>query len=236
MPFLIGVPTTTLARVSGSELGEVVVLDADNNKIDSPFRDLESIPSEIVTPLKRSLRNPSLMLGDGVSQAFLRALVRLIGGYREALCLQLGERITFDPERFLQSRPPNLRACLEKMLQLQIFHQFIEGRLQILNAGKVNNDIFELEVNMFDDSSNKQFKQHYKYWLANMKKEGGALLKTMKSKANPAVRNAYKNHCSTDSGEGQGQESIQQHPGQVCRDAEGHARRHGIVEEGHEPA
>ncbi|EEC11851.1 denn domain-containing protein, putative [Ixodes scapularis] len=169
MPFLIGVPTTTLARVSGSELGEVVVLDADNNKIDSPFRDLESIPSEIVTPLKRSLRNPSLMLGDGVSQAFLRALVRLIGGYREALCLQLGERITFDPERFLQSRPPNLRACLEKMLQLQIFHQFIEGRLQILNAGKVNNDIFELEVNMFDDSSNKQFKQHYKYWLANMK-------------------------------------------------------------------
>ncbi|CAN7990984.1 unnamed protein product, partial [Ixodes pacificus] len=46
---------------------------------------------------------------------------------------------------------------------------------------------------MFDDSSNKQFKQHYKYWLANMKKEGGALLKTMKSKANPAVRNAYKN-------------------------------------------
>lgn len=193
MPFLIGVPTTTLARVSGSELGEVVVLDADNNKIDSPFRDLESIPSEIVTPLKRSLRNPSLMLGDGVSQAFLRALVRLIGGYREALCLQLGERITFDPERFLQSRPPNLRACLEKMLQLQIFHQFIEGRLQILNAGKVNNDIFELEVNMFDDSSNKQFKQHYKYWLANMKKEGGALLKTMKSKANPAVRNAYKN-------------------------------------------
>ncbi|CAN7993162.1 unnamed protein product, partial [Ixodes hexagonus] len=210
MPFLIGVPTTTLARVSGSELGEVVVLDADNNKIESPFRDLESIPSEIVTPLKRSLRNPSLMLGDGVSQAFLRALVRLIGGYREALCLQLGERITFDPERFLQSRPPNLRTCLEKMLQLQIFHQagcfliffylptgllrsFIEGRLQILNAGKVNNDIFELEVNMFDDSSNKQFKQHYKYWLANMKKEGGALLKTMKSKANPAVRNAYKN-------------------------------------------
>lgn len=78
-----------------------------------------------VSPLKRSLRNPSLMLGDGVSQAFLRALVGLIGGYREALSLQLGESITFQPDRFLQSRPPNLRAFLEKMLQLQIFHQAI---------------------------------------------------------------------------------------------------------------
>lgn len=193
MPFLIGVPDVTLARVSKSELGEVVILDVDNNKVESPFKDVETLPSEIVSPLKRSLRTHHQTLGDGVSQAFLRALVALMGGYREALRVQVGERITFEPDRFLQSRPASLRPFLERMLQLQIFHQFIEGRLQILNSGKVNNDIFELEVNMFDDSSNKQFKQHYKYWLANMKKEGGALLKSMKSKANPAVRNAYKN-------------------------------------------
>ncbi|XP_064458650.1 DENN domain-containing protein 1A-like isoform X2 [Ornithodoros turicata] len=194
MPFLIGVPSTTLARVSRSEMGEVVILDADNNKVDTPFDDLQTMPSEIVSSLKRSLRNPtSPLLGEAVSQAFLRTLVRLMGGYRGALRFVPGQKITFDPHNFLQSRPQNLRPFLEKMLQLQIFQQFIEGRLLILNAGKVNNDIFELEVNIFDDSSNKQFKQHYKNWLVNMKKEGGALLKTMKNKANPAVRSAYKN-------------------------------------------
>lgn len=193
MPFLIGVPAVTLARVSKTELGEVVILDVDNNKVETPFKDVETLPSEIVMPLKRSLRTHHQTLGDGVSQAFLRALVALMGGYREAVRMEVGQRITFDPDRFLQSRPASLRPFLERMLQLQIFHQFIEGRLQILNSCEVHNDIFELEVNMFDDSSNKQFKQHYKYWLANMKKEGGALLKSMKSKANPAVRNAYKN-------------------------------------------
>lgn len=194
MPFLIGVPKSTLSRVSRSELGEMVVLDADNNKVDSPFDDVQTMPSDIVSSLKRSLRNrASLVLGEGVSQAFLRTLVHLMGGYRGALQFQPGQKITFDPQTFLQTRPQNLRPFLEKMLQLQIFQQFIEGRLLILNAGKVNNDIFELEVNIFDDSSSKQFKRHYKHWLVNMKKEGGALLKTMKSKANPAVRSAYKN-------------------------------------------
>ena len=38
MPFLIGVPAAVMAEVRMDELGEVVILDADANRVDSPFQ------------------------------------------------------------------------------------------------------------------------------------------------------------------------------------------------------
>lgn len=63
------------------------------------------------------------MLGEGVAHAFMRALVHIIGGYRDALKLKPGEQITFSDEAFIQSRPQSLQPFLEEMLQLQIFRQ-----------------------------------------------------------------------------------------------------------------
>lgn len=37
-----------LQKVPKSDLGEVVILDADNNTIESPFQDLESLPQDVV--------------------------------------------------------------------------------------------------------------------------------------------------------------------------------------------
>lgn len=64
-----------------------------------------------------------MLLGDGVSRAFLQALVQLIGGYRDALRFYQGEKITFNPEAFVESRPPSIQPFLRKMLELQIFQQ-----------------------------------------------------------------------------------------------------------------
>lgn len=64
-----------------------------------------------------------MMLGDGVSRAFMRALVQLIGGYRDSLKFNLGERISFDAEAFIQTRPASVQPFLETMLHLQIFQQ-----------------------------------------------------------------------------------------------------------------
>ncbi|KYN38983.1 DENN domain-containing protein 1A [Trachymyrmex septentrionalis] len=123
-------PVLTLQKVPKSDLGEVVILDADNNTIESPFQDLESLPQDVVTNLKKALRNRSALLGDGVSRAFLRALVQLTAGYREALTLQQGERITFNQNAFVESRPSSMQPFLRKMLELQIFQQVsVIGRL-----------------------------------------------------------------------------------------------------------
>jgi hypothetical protein len=39
----------TSQRVRKADLGDVVVLDADNNKVETPFQDLESLPPDVVS-------------------------------------------------------------------------------------------------------------------------------------------------------------------------------------------
>ena len=45
MPFLIGVPDPLMKRIRLAELGDAVILNADNNKVATPFDDLDSIPT-----------------------------------------------------------------------------------------------------------------------------------------------------------------------------------------------
>ena len=189
MPFLIGVPEPIMKRTRRSELGDVVILDADNNRVETPFDDLESLPSEVVSNLKKSLKSPANLLGESVARAFLQALVHLIGGYRDALKHRQGERITFSEDDFILSRSSSVQPFLVKMLELQIFRQFIEERLILLNSGKSFSDEFELECIGFTEKPNKKFtviKQ-------NVRKESGLLVKKVKNKANPAVKDAMKN-------------------------------------------
>ncbi|XP_059477766.1 DENN domain-containing protein 1A-like isoform X2 [Neocloeon triangulifer] len=192
MPFLIGVPTPVLQRVPRSDLGDVVILNADANTVESPYEDLESLPFEVVSTLKRKLRNRATLLGDGVSRAFLQALVQLIGGYRDALRFYQGEKITFNEDAFVESRPSSIQPFLRKMLHLQIFQQFIEERLDMLNAGLGFSDEFELEACNYSEKSSSKLKQQYKEWASTMKKEGSAFFKTVKNRANPAVKSAVK--------------------------------------------
>ncbi|XP_012218112.1 DENN domain-containing protein 1A isoform X2 [Linepithema humile] len=192
MPFLIGVPTATLQKVPKSDLGEVVILDADNSTIESPFKDLESLPQDVVINLKKALRNKPALLGDGVSRAFLRALVQLTAGYREALTLQQGERITFNQNAFVESRPSSMQPFLRKMLELQIFQQFIEERLNMLNSGLGFSDEFEMEACSYSAKSSSKFMQQYREWTYTMRKESSAFFRSVKDKANPAVKYAVK--------------------------------------------
>ncbi|XP_076757769.1 uncharacterized protein LOC143427484 isoform X1 [Xylocopa sonorina] len=192
MPFLIGVPTPTLQRVRKSDLGEVVILDADINSIESPFQDLESLPQDVVTNLKKALRNRSALLGDGVSRAFLRALVQLTAGYRDALTLEQGQSITFNQNAFVESRPSSMQPFLRKMLELQIFQQFIEERLNMLNSGLGFSDEFEMEACSYSAKSGSKFMQQYREWTYAMRKESSAFFRSVKDKANPAVKYAVK--------------------------------------------
>ncbi|XP_006566784.1 DENN domain-containing protein 1A isoform X2 [Apis mellifera] len=182
MPFLIGVPTPTLQRVHKSDLGEVVILDADVNIIDSPFQDLESLPQDVVTNLKKALRNRSALLGDGVSRAFLRALVQLTAGYRDALTLEQGQSITFNQNAFVESRPSSMQPFLRKMLELQIFQQFIEERLNMLNSGLGFSDEFEMEACSYSAKSGSKFMQQYREWTYTMRKESSAFFRSVKDK------------------------------------------------------
>uniref|UniRef100_A0A2A4JXI4 UDENN domain-containing protein n=1 Tax=Heliothis virescens TaxID=7102 RepID=A0A2A4JXI4_HELVI len=194
MPFLIGVPRSVMESVRMSEIGDVVILDVDANELKTPFNDLEGLPSDLVSSLKKALSDKNA-LGDAVSRAFLRALVSLIGGYRDAIKIENGQLITFNPEAFVRTRK-NMQPFLTKILQSQIFRQFIDERLDLLNSGRGFNDEFEVECNHYADKlstgSGQKLKQQYKDWAKTVKKEGGAFFKTVKDKANPAVQSAVK--------------------------------------------
>ncbi|XP_071519396.1 DENN domain-containing protein 1A isoform X7 [Panulirus ornatus] len=184
MPFLIGVNTSLLSKVQMDDIGEAVILDADNNTVKTPFNDVDTLPLEVVINLKRNLKSSNNMLGDSVARAFLRALVQLIGNYKEALQFRDEDsRITFNREKFVAIRPPNFQPFVEKMLELQIFQQFIEERLEGLNSGKQTSDEFESEVSVHCEKSSSKVKQQYKQFVTNVRKEGGAIVKTMKNKS-----------------------------------------------------
>ncbi|XP_026737988.1 DENN domain-containing protein 1A-like isoform X2 [Trichoplusia ni] len=191
MPFLIGVPRSVMESVRMSEIGDVVILDVDANELRTPFNDLESLPSDLVSSLKKALSDKNA-LGDAVSRAFLRALVCLIGGYRDAIKIENGQLITFNPEAFIRTRK-NMQPFLKKILQSQIFRQFIDERLDLLNSGRGFNDEFEVECNHYADKLNtgsgQKLKQQYRDWAKTVKKEGGAFFKNMKDKVRQGGKN-----------------------------------------------
>ncbi|XP_062975173.1 DENN domain-containing protein 1C [Elgaria multicarinata webbii] len=189
MPYLIGVHSSLMEKVRSKALEDVVILNVDTNTVESPFQDLESLPSDVVSLLKFQLKKQSAATGDGVARAFLRAQALLFGSYREALVCVPGEHITFSQDSFLQQGSGAMQAFLQRAVHLQLFKEFIDDRLEKLNTGENFSDLFEQEINR---SVSPGSMHSYQQWVENLKKGGGALISTMKNKANPAVRSAYQ--------------------------------------------
>uniref|UniRef100_A0A8C9ZY95 DENN domain containing 1A n=1 Tax=Sander lucioperca TaxID=283035 RepID=A0A8C9ZY95_SANLU len=180
MPYLIGVHSSLMEKVRGMALDDVVLLNVDTNTLESPYDDLQSLPSDVVSSLKSRLRKVSTTTGDGVARAFLRSQAALFGSYRNALQIEAGEPITFNEETFVNHRSSAMRPFLQNAIQLQLFKQFIDGRLDLLNSGEGFSDIFEEEINMGEYAGEWQ------------SKGGGAIFNTVKTKANPAMKTVYK--------------------------------------------
>lgn len=84
-------------RLPPDSLGQIVRVDADTNTVTTPFpEDLESLPQDVVTLLRKNLM-PERVLGDGLARAFLRALAQIMGHYQEAI---RDEGQSFDDELY----------------------------------------------------------------------------------------------------------------------------------------
>lgn len=195
MPFMIGILEPMWRNL---KVDEVVLLMADDDVVHTPFDDVRSLPAGIVNSIKDDFKN-QVVLGDTLSRAFLRALVMVIGGYREALEFNDGEKITFNHDRFVATRPSSFQCFLKKILQLQMFRQFIDGRLEMLNAGQGFNDDFEFEVDLYEERTARNVNLEYQDWLNAMKNKSGSIIKSINPKLKLMSRfikdkskNAYK--------------------------------------------
>ncbi|KAM6985161.1 LOW QUALITY PROTEIN: DENN domain-containing protein 1A [Aplochiton taeniatus] len=189
MPYLIGVHSSLMEKVRGMALDDVVLLNVDTNTLETPFDDLQSLPNDVVSSLKNRLKKVSTTTGDGVARAFLKTQAALFGSYRSALVIEPGEPITFSEDTFGTHRSNTMRQFLQNAIQLQLFKQFIDGRLDLLNAGEGFSDVFEEEINMGEYAGSDKT---YHQWLFTVKKEGGAIFNRVKTKANPAMKHVYK--------------------------------------------
>ncbi|XP_078263854.1 DENN domain-containing protein 1B isoform X2 [Rhinoraja longicauda] len=189
MPYLIGVHLSLMEKVKSKALEDVIILNVDSNTLETPFEDLHNLPSEVVYSLKYKLKKQSTATGDGVARAFLKAQAALFGSYRDALRYKPGEPITFCEESYVAHRSSTIKHFLQNAVQLQLFKQFIDGRLEKLNAGKGFSDVFEDEITAggYSGGSSKSYQQ----WMCTVKK-GGALINTVMTKANPVMKTAYK--------------------------------------------
>ncbi|XP_059710447.1 DENN domain-containing protein 1B isoform X4 [Haemorhous mexicanus] len=189
MPYLIGVHLSLIEKVKNRSLEDVVLLNVDTNTLETPFNDLNNLPGEVVSALKNKLKKQSTATGDGVARAFLRAQAALFGSYRDALRYKPGEPITFCENSFVKHRSSTTKQFLETAVNLQLFKQFIDGRLSKLNAGRGFSDVFEEEITAggFCGGNSRSYQQ----WMHTVKK-GGALINTAMTKATPAVKTAYK--------------------------------------------
>ncbi|XP_060732370.1 DENN domain-containing protein 1B isoform X1 [Tachysurus vachellii] len=182
MPYLIGVHLSLLERVKSRSLEDVIILNVDTNTLESPTDDLHNLPSDVVSSLKSKLKKQSTATGSGVARAFLRSQAALFGSYRDALRYKPGEPITFSEESFVAHRSSAMKSFLEMAVNLQLFKQFIDGRLAKLNEGRGFTDVFEEEITEggFCGSNSRSYQQ----WMHTVKR--GV------NKASPAVKSAYK--------------------------------------------
>jgi hypothetical protein len=157
-----------------------VIVDCDKSRIESQFNDVSEMPNEIVSFLKKQLtQSPAELRGDGISRIFLSALVQIIGGYRDAIKYP-GSRLKFDNDAFIESQPSSHRAFASKIVELQIFQQFIEERLKFIESGSDLTDIFEIEVELHAERVGRKFTKYKDF------------IKSIRNKANPAMKNAMK--------------------------------------------
>ncbi|KAM6399786.1 DENN domain-containing protein 1A isoform 2-T2 [Rhynochetos jubatus] len=189
MPYLIGIHLSLMEKVRNMALEDVVILNVDTNTLETPFDDLQSLPNDVVSALKNRLKKVSTTTGDGVARAFLKAQASFFGSYRNALKIEPGEPITFCEETFVSHRSTVMRQFLQNAIQLQLFKQFIDGRLDLLNSGEGFSDVFEEEINMGEYAGSDKL---YHQWLSTVRKGSGAILNTVKTKANPAMKTVYK--------------------------------------------
>ncbi len=122
---------------------------------------------------------PKIFTGDRIPRIFLSALVQIIGGYRDAIKYS-DSKMKFDNDTFIESQPTQYKVFVQKIVELQVFQQFIEERLRLIQSNSEVTDEFEIEVELHAARMGRKMVKYKEF------------IKNIKGKANPAVKNAVK--------------------------------------------
>ena len=78
-PYIIGVHSSIFPTLTMDELGDVVIVNIDERKLESQHDDLSYFPKHLARSMKKGIQQSSRLAGDHLARVFLRAMAFAIG-------------------------------------------------------------------------------------------------------------------------------------------------------------
>ncbi len=78
-PYIIGVHSSVFSTLNMDELGDVVIVNIDERKLESQYDDLNCFPKYLIRSMKKGIQQSSQLAGDHLARVFLRAMAFTIG-------------------------------------------------------------------------------------------------------------------------------------------------------------
>ena len=81
-PYIIGIHSSLFATLDMNELGDVIIVNIDERRLESQHDDLSSFPKYLSRSLKKGIQKPPQRADDHLARVFLRAMAFAVGETR----------------------------------------------------------------------------------------------------------------------------------------------------------
>jgi hypothetical protein len=78
-PFIIGIHSSLFATLDRQELGDAVIVNIDERRLESEHDDLSTFPKYLSRSLKKGIQKPTQRGDDHLARVFLRAMAFATG-------------------------------------------------------------------------------------------------------------------------------------------------------------
>lgn len=140
-PYIIGIHSSVFTTLNMEELGDVVIVNIDERKLDTQYEDLNRFPKFLTRSMKKAIQQSSQIAGDHLARVFLRAMAYAIGkfmrlprkesnddlgGYAGGFVIR-NEKLDFDRDLYLQQFVgSSMFPFMSSVAQTQMFEQVCE--------------------------------------------------------------------------------------------------------------
>lgn len=136
MPFLMGVLSSSLEKISETEIEEdVLIVDLDKNQV---LRQPSNLPDILPPTLTQSLAKVLRLIKESgltgvefnipVSHAFIRFFSGIFGNYAKYIRATDNNEYKFDEEKFLKNKSNEIKRFFNEFKQTQQYQCFIDER------------------------------------------------------------------------------------------------------------
>ncbi|UJR09433.1 hypothetical protein I4U23_013673 [Adineta vaga] len=164
-PYILGVHSSVFSTLNMDELGDVVVVNIDERKLESHYDDLNLFPKHLIRSMKKGIQQSSQQAGDHLARVFLRAMAFSVGNYANGFTFK-NEKLDFDRDLYLeQYLGSHVHSFMLSVANTQMFEQFSRYRTYAQLERETDIDEFDIEVkNLQQLQQSKKFKTNKKIY------------------------------------------------------------------------